>query len=80
LPGELSTVLHVDRQELEALAEVRVSIPQQKRLDALPASCNAGSASPDEMAELDQLLERVDRLSLLKAKASLALQNLANEP
>ncbi len=62
------------RSELEALAHSKLSIDQQTRLEELLAEAKARALTPEEEDELNQLLDRIDQLNLLKAKALLTLQ------
>lgn len=61
-------------EELNALSEMKLTIPDQARLDDLLARNHEGQLPPEEIQELDQLLAQVDLLSLLKARAKYTLQ------
>ena len=63
--------------ELEALAESKLALANQGRLDALLAQNAEGRLSPDNQAELDRLMERVDQLNILKARARYTLNQKA---
>lgn len=68
---ELLTDLSHD--ELEALADSRLTPAEQERLDTLLARNNADENTNDESAELDQLLRQIDQLNLLKTRARYTL-------
>jgi hypothetical protein len=75
--SEMLTSLSVG--ELEALADGLLAPTRQARLDELLAR-NAGAAlSPDEMRELDRLLELADQLTILKTRARYTLSQLRVE-
>lgn len=74
------TVLHVDRAELDALASTKVTIAEQGRLDELLGRNSNDDLSLEESTELDLLLDRIDRLNLVKAKALVALRGLDSKP
>lgn len=62
--------------ELEALAEGLLAPSQQNRLDDLLRRNQDGDLSATETIELNRLLDRVDQLTLLKARARLTLAKL----
>ncbi|HHB89921.1 MAG TPA: hypothetical protein ENK60_01280 [Anaerolineae bacterium] len=62
------------RSELEALAHSKLSIDQQTRLDELLNEAKKRSLTHEEERELNQILEYIDQLNLLKARAMLTLQ------
>lgn len=65
--------------ELSALADMMLAPPAQSRLDAL-LTRNAESALVEsEIAELDQLLDQVDSLSILKTRARYTLNCLEKQ-
>ena len=71
--SELSTGVSAD--ELEALADgVRVPA-SQARLTELLAQNAAGNLSTEGGVELDRLLNRVDQLAILKARARYTLRH-----
>ena len=59
--------------ELEALASGMLAPSAQARLDELLLSNNEGRISPKEQGELDRVLEQIDQLTLLKARAQYTL-------
>jgi hypothetical protein len=62
--------------ELEALSESLLAPRAQARLDELVARNTQQRLSTAETAELEQLLERVDQLTLLKTRAKYTLHHL----
>jgi len=69
------TVTLTDPKELEALASIGLEAPVQRRLDELLGTQKKGLLTAADSEELDALLERVDRLNLVKAKAQCALRD-----
>lgn len=71
---ELLTGISID--ELEALA-AGVLVPKaQVRIDELLAGAKEHRLPADEEAELDDLLNKVDQLNLLKARARYTIDRL----
>lgn len=66
----------LNEEELRALAEGMLSPQHQERLHELLERNRNQSLTDEEMQELDRLLERVDLLNILKARATLTLQEL----
>ncbi len=62
--------------ELEALSAGVLAAPHQERLTALLERQRDGQLSAVEARELDNLLERVDSMNTLKARARYTLQQL----
>jgi hypothetical protein len=62
--------------ELQALAALSLAPAQQSQLTHLLAQNAEGKISPEETTMLDRLLEQVDQLNLLKARAQYTLQYL----
>ncbi len=60
--------------ELLALSEGMLTPVTQAHLDDLLFRNNQGALTPDEIDELDQVLQRIDHLNLLKAKARYTLE------
>ncbi len=73
--NDLLTSLDVD--ELEALADVKLGPSSQARLDELLAVNTQGQISGDESKELDQLLAKIDQLTILKTRARYTLKQQA---
>ena len=63
--------------ELEALAESFLAPASQARLDELLRRNADGQLAAADQAELDLLLERVDQLTVLKARAKYTLHQRA---
>jgi hypothetical protein len=71
---ELLTGVSID--ELEALAAGVLVPTAQTRLDELMAGAKQQSLSANDAAELDDLLNKVDQLNLLKARARYTIHHL----
>jgi uncharacterized protein YnzC (UPF0291/DUF896 family) len=72
---ELLVGLSID--ELEALAETKLAINQQSRLNELLAKQKADGLSDEEVQEIDRLLAYVDQLTILKARAMYTLNKMS---
>src|SRR5205085_747471 len=59
----------VTPQAAKALAELRAGPDVQARIDELAEKCNEGRLSPAEQAEYRGIVEAIDFISLLQAKA-----------
>src|SRR5690606_11054048 len=68
-------LIGVSRAELQALADSELASSAQIRLTDLLARNEAGQLSKEEDAELDQLLEQIDQLTILKTRARYTLQH-----
>jgi hypothetical protein len=66
----------VSIDELEALAAGMLVPSTQGRLEELMAGAEHDSLSANEAAELDGLLNKVDQLNLLKARARFTIDQL----
>lgn len=64
-------------EELEALADAKLAPSSQARLDQLLAENSAHQLSGDEAKELDQLLAKIDQLTILKTRARYTLKQQA---
>ena len=67
-------LLGLDETELQALAEGMLSSPFRERLDDLLERNREEGLSPHEERELDHLLEYIDSMNVLKARAMYTLQ------
>jgi hypothetical protein len=65
--------------DLLLLADGMLASSFQERLNDLLHKAKRESLSDSESAELDALLEQVDELNILKARASYTLQQLAHD-
>jgi hypothetical protein len=82
--GRLSTAILERIAELDAeslspatarrLLEIRFDKSVQKRVEALAKKSQAGTLSPDERAEYDEIIHVADVLAILQSKARLALK------
>jgi hypothetical protein len=61
-------------EELEALADSSLAPAAQSRLDDLLARHKETKLSAEEERELDDLLRKIDQLTILKARAKLTLK------
>jgi hypothetical protein len=77
IPTDPDMLLNMSEPELQALAEGMLSWPHQQRLSELLERNRSGIVNPTEEAELDHLLEHVDHMNLLKARAQYTLKKLA---
>lgn len=72
-PGLL---IGLSKDELQALANVKLAPDDQEQLSNLLAKQNEGQLSQEEATRLDNLIAQVDHLTLLKARAKYTLQHL----
>lgn len=70
----LSPLSGMTESELKALAEAVVAPDRQQQMQSLLAANRAGALSPEEEATLDNLIDEVDQVALLKARAMYTLQ------
>ncbi len=68
----------LSREELAALASCKLAVDEQTRLDALLEQNSAARLSADAQSELDEILAKVDQLTLLKTRARYTLHCLEN--
>jgi hypothetical protein len=66
----------MNEAELKALATGMLASPHQERLDSLLERNRQGRLSVDEARELDELVDYLDQMNALKARALLTLQRL----
>ena len=74
MSNESKILPSVSTAGLEALASSMLAPRSQSRLDELLQRNSEGELSKDEIDELDSLLEQVDELNLLKARAEYTLR------
>ncbi len=72
--SELLTNLSID--ELQALADIKLSTSTQTELDDLLARNSDNQLSNNESEILDSLLTKVDQLNILKTRARYSLNHL----
>jgi hypothetical protein len=61
-------------EQLWAIVQRRLTWPDSVKLQELMAASKAGELSPSDMVVLDNLLDQVDRYTLLRSHALLLLQ------
>ncbi len=76
MPDDTELLTGVSLDELEALAAGVLVPSAQHRLDELTAGVKQRTLSAADSAELDDLLNKVDQLNLLKARARYTLDRL----
>lgn len=69
-------LLGLSTDDLEILAEGMLSSQHQTRLSELLTKNKGGILTDEETAELDALLERIDQMNILKARARYTLQKI----
>jgi hypothetical protein len=69
----------MNEAELRALATGMLASPHDERLNGLLARNQQGRLSVDEARELDELVNYLDQMNVLKARALLTLQRLNEE-
>ncbi len=79
MPTDPDVLMNLSQPELQALAEGMLSSPHQQRLSDLLQQSRAGTMNHAEEVELDRLLEHVDYMNVLKARALYTLQRLAEK-
>jgi hypothetical protein len=70
----LAVLSGMSESELKALAEAVVSPERQQRIQALLTVNREGALSAEQETTLDTLLDEVDQVALLKARALYTLQ------
>ncbi len=68
---------NISPAELQALATISLAPDQQTQLSNLIIRNAESSISSEEIIILDQLLEQVDQLNILKTRAKYTLQHLS---
>ncbi|MGG6237003.1 hypothetical protein ACQ4N7_00055 [Nodosilinea sp. AN01ver1] len=69
-------LINLSVEELAALAESSLSPASQAELDDLLARNAASQLLEEELAQLDQLLQHIDHLNILKARSRYTLHQL----
>jgi hypothetical protein len=70
----LSTLDSLSNDQLWAIIQRRLAWPQRMELQDLTAKSKAGALSPIEQSKLEDLLDQVDRYTLLRSQALLLLK------
>jgi hypothetical protein len=65
---------NISPAELQALATLSIAPAQQAKLSDLLARNTENQLSNEEVEKLDRLLEQIDQLNILKARAQYTLQ------
>lgn len=76
-PADPHVLVGLSESELQSLAAGMLAAPHQERLTALLQINRDGQLNTDEASELDSLLERIDSMNVLKARARYTLEHLA---
>lgn len=74
VPSDPDILVNLSEPELQTLAEGMLSSRYQQRLDALLLRNREGATDDAMERELDRLLEYVDHMNVLKARANYTLQ------
>ncbi|OGO41140.1 MAG: hypothetical protein A2Z04_08935 [Chloroflexi bacterium RBG_16_57_9] len=77
LSSDPDLLIGLSEHELQALAEGILSTHHQERLNELLQRNREGALSAGEEQELDRLLEHVDYMNTLKARAMYTLQRVS---
>lgn len=66
----------LDIETLSAIANGVLSTPHQQQLETLLERNRSGRLAPEEQSELDQPIDDIDRMNLLKARTRYTLQQI----
>jgi len=75
MSSETNLLPNVGTAGLKALAGAKLAPQAQSRLDELLELNSAGRISKAERAELDTILQEIDELNLIKARAEYTLRH-----
>ena len=78
MSNETDLLSNVSPAGLKALANVMLAPKTHSQLDELLARNSEGNLSERESKELDSLIEQIDELNLLKARADFTLRHLGD--
>jgi hypothetical protein len=78
MSNETNILPNVSAAGLKALANSVLAPKSQAKVDDLLARNAAGALDERETAELDSLIEQIDELNLLKARAAYTLRHQEN--
>ena len=79
MTNETSILPNVSTSGLQALANAMLAPKDQSKIDDLLARNSDGKLDATESAELDSLIEQIDELNLLKARAEFTLRQQKND-
>ncbi|MGB0561084.1 MAG: hypothetical protein ACPGVO_04685 [Spirulinaceae cyanobacterium] len=74
LASDSECLLNISAAELHAFANLELALNTQHTLNTLLSKNNQAQLTEAESQTLDQLLEQIDQLTLLKARARYTLQ------
>ena len=74
MSNETNLLPNVSASGLKALANAMLAPKAQSTLEELLARNSGGQLSDSEAADLDSLIEQIDELNLLKARAEFTLR------
>lgn len=72
-------IIGLSEAELRALSNSKLAAGPQDRLGELLEKNRQGRLNVDEARELDELIDYIDQMNILKARAALTLQRLQEE-
>ncbi|MDB2686295.1 hypothetical protein N9Y42_03720 [Mariniblastus sp.] len=78
MSNETKILPNVSTSGLKALANARLAPGSQSKLDDLLARNSQGQLSEQDCQQLDLLIEQIDELNLLKARAEFTLRHQQN--
>ncbi|MCR9296210.1 MAG: hypothetical protein NXI32_26140 [bacterium] len=74
MPNQVDILPNVSSAGLKALANAMLAPQAQSKLDELLTRNSEGVLNEQESRELDDLIEQIDELNLLKARAEFTLR------
>ena len=78
MSNDTNILPNVSISGLKALADARLAPSAQSQLNDLLARNSAGTLSVQESKQLDSLIEQIDELNLLTARADFTLRHQTN--
>lgn len=72
-------IIGLSETELRALSDGKLTVNAQDRLGELLEQNRLGRLNVDEARELDELIDYIDQMNILKARAAFTLQRLQEE-
>ena len=79
MTNETSILPNVSTTGLRALANAKLAPTNQSKLSSLLDRNSEGQLTEAETTELDSLIEQIDELNLLKARAEFTLRQQKND-